>query len=77
MVKQLFLIRPLNTKMYSALTYHSDVLAGKLDANTMQCIREYCRRWRARSIFQVLLMYRAARQQDLVYFSQQVSCSAY
>ncbi|PSN54627.1 hypothetical protein C0J52_10832 [Blattella germanica] len=43
----------------------------KLDVNTLDFIKEYFRRWKARTIFQVLLMYRAAKQQDLVYFSQQ------
>ncbi|XP_068083360.1 neither inactivation nor afterpotential protein C [Anabrus simplex] len=43
----------------------------KLDANTATFIRQYCNRWKARTIFQVLLLYRAARHQDLVYFSQQ------
>lgn len=30
-------------------------------------------RWKSRSIFQVLLQYRAVRYQDLVHFSQQVT----
>ncbi|KAG8229836.1 hypothetical protein J437_LFUL008804, partial [Ladona fulva] len=43
-----------------------------LDEVTVNFIREYCYRWKAKSIFQVLLHYRAARRHDLVYFSQQV-----
>jgi myosin-3 len=39
----------------------------------MECMQKYYRRWKSKTIFQVLLMYRAAKQQDLVYFSQQVS----
>ncbi|XP_071448821.1 neither inactivation nor afterpotential protein C isoform X2 [Hetaerina americana] len=46
--------------------------AKDLDEVTANFIREYCHRWKAKSIFQVLLHYRAARRQDLVYFSQQV-----
>lgn len=44
----------------------------KPNIDTMEFVRDYYRRWKARTIFQVLLMYRSARQQDLVYFSQQV-----
>lgn len=35
-------------------------------------MKEYCRKWKAKSIFQVLLMYRAMKHQDTVYMSQQV-----
>jgi myosin-3 len=49
------------------------VLTGKMDVNTMDCMHEYYRRWKSKTIFQVLLMYRAAKLQDLVYFAQQVS----
>ncbi|KDR20620.1 Neither inactivation nor afterpotential protein C [Zootermopsis nevadensis] len=48
------------------------VTKRKLDVNTMKFILEYYRRWKAKTIFQVLLIYRAARQQDLVYLSQQI-----
>lgn len=45
---------------------------GKVDAATANFIVSYARKWRAKTIFQVLLQYRAARYQDLVNFSQQV-----
>jgi myosin-3 len=44
-----------------------------MDVNTMECMQEYYRRWKSKTIFQVLLMYRAAKLQDLAYFAQQVS----
>ncbi|XP_016842665.1 neither inactivation nor afterpotential protein C isoform X2 [Nasonia vitripennis] len=43
-----------------------------LDPETMDMMRFYTSKWRYKSIFQVLLHYRAARYQDLVHFSQQV-----
>lgn len=43
-----------------------------LDKETKEFIRFYCKKWKAKSIFQVLLQYRAARYQDLFSFSQQV-----
>ncbi|XP_046386617.1 neither inactivation nor afterpotential protein C isoform X2 [Ischnura elegans] len=46
--------------------------ARDMDEVTVNFIREFCHRWKAKSIFQVLLHYRAARRQDLVYYSQQV-----
>ncbi|XP_049948905.1 neither inactivation nor afterpotential protein C isoform X1 [Schistocerca serialis cubense] len=46
--------------------------ADKLQEETALFIRQYCRKWKAKSMFQVLLLYRAAKHQDLVYFSQQV-----
>jgi len=49
------------------------VLTGDTNVNAMEHMQKYYRRWNSKTIFQVLLMYRAARQQDLVYFSQQVS----
>ncbi|XP_011500567.1 PREDICTED: neither inactivation nor afterpotential protein C [Ceratosolen solmsi marchali] len=42
------------------------------DQNTMDMMRFYCSKWRSKTIFQVLLHYRAARYQDLVQFCQQV-----
>ncbi|GAB0088953.1 Neither inactivation nor afterpotential protein C [Sergentomyia squamirostris] len=45
---------------------------GKIDAQTADFVREYARRWRSKTLYQVLLHYRAARYQDLVNFSQQV-----
>nr|CAD7444449.1 unnamed protein product [Timema bartmani] len=44
----------------------------KMDTETASFMRPFYKKWKAKSIFQVLLMYRSARFQDLVYFSQQV-----
>ncbi|XP_037708144.1 neither inactivation nor afterpotential protein C [Drosophila subpulchrella] len=45
---------------------------GQLNENTADFIRPYAKKWREKSIFQVLLHYRAARFQDFVNLSQQV-----
>lgn len=45
---------------------------GKLDATTADFIRPFVKRWKMRSLYQVLLQYRAARHMDLVHFMQQV-----
>ncbi|XP_015432915.1 PREDICTED: neither inactivation nor afterpotential protein C [Dufourea novaeangliae] len=45
---------------------------GPMDPETMDMMKFYSSKWRSKSIFQVLLRYRAARYQDLVHFSQQV-----
>lgn len=45
---------------------------GKIDAETFAFIKNYAKRWKEKSIFQVLLHYRAARYHDLVNMSQQV-----
>lgn len=45
--------------------------SGKLDEETILFMRTWCKRWKLKSIYQVLLLYRATRHQDLVYFSQQ------
>ena len=45
---------------------------GKMDQETMDMMKFYSSKWRSKSVFQVLLRYRAARYQDLVQFSQQV-----
>lgn len=44
----------------------------EMDQETKDFIKFYSSKWRSKSIFQVLLRYRAARYQDLVYLSQQV-----
>ncbi|XP_023317073.1 neither inactivation nor afterpotential protein C isoform X2 [Trichogramma pretiosum] len=43
-----------------------------LDPETEDMMRYFCNKWRSKSIYQVLLHYRAARYHDLVQFSQQV-----
>ncbi|KAH8248818.1 hypothetical protein KR032_003465 [Drosophila birchii] len=45
---------------------------GKLNENTADFLRPFAKKWREKSIFQVLLHYRAARFQDFVNLSQQV-----
>lgn len=45
---------------------------GTIDINTCRFIRQYAKKWKARTIFQTLLLYRAAKYQDLVNLSQQV-----
>ncbi|XP_062548294.1 neither inactivation nor afterpotential protein C [Armigeres subalbatus] len=45
---------------------------GKLDNETAEFLKPFAIRWRTKSMYQVLLQYRAARYQDLVNFSQQV-----
>lgn len=47
---------------------------GKIDLETSKFIRPYAKRWKVKSIFQILLLYRSARYQDLVNLTQQV-CS--
>lgn len=48
-------------------------LKGEMDQETKDFMKFYSSKWRSKSMFQVLLRYRAARYQDLVQFSQQVS----
>ncbi|XP_059059333.1 neither inactivation nor afterpotential protein C [Achroia grisella] len=45
---------------------------GQIDEETATFLKRYAMKWKSRSIFQVLLQYRAVRYQDLVHFSQQV-----
>lgn len=45
---------------------------GKIDVETSKFIRPFAKRWIAKSIFQILLLYRSARYQDLVNLTQQV-----
>nr|CAD7456020.1 unnamed protein product [Timema tahoe] len=51
--------------------------SDKMDTETASFMRPFYKKWKAKSIFQVLLMYRSARFQDLVYFSQQISHAWY
>lgn len=46
--------------------------SGKIDIQTAIFINPFARKWKAKTIFGVLLQYRAARYQDLVNFCQQV-----
>lgn len=45
---------------------------GKIDLETSRFIRPFAKRWKAKSIFRILLLYRSARYQDLVNLTQQV-----
>ncbi|KAI5639668.1 myosin head (motor domain) domain-containing protein [Phthorimaea operculella] len=45
---------------------------GQIDEETSSFLKRFAMKWKSRSIFQVLLQYRAVRYQDLVHFSQQV-----
>ncbi|CAB3231368.1 unnamed protein product [Arctia plantaginis] len=45
---------------------------GQIDEETAKFLKRFAMKWKSRSIFQVLLQYRAVRYQDLVHFSQQV-----
>ncbi|XP_034827357.1 neither inactivation nor afterpotential protein C isoform X2 [Maniola hyperantus] len=45
---------------------------GEIDEVTARFLKRFARKWKSRSMFQVLLQYRALRYQDLVHFSQQV-----
>lgn len=47
----------------------------KMSMQMIDMMKFYSSKWRSKSIFQVLLRYRAARYQDLVQFSQQVKRS--
>ncbi|XP_076177941.1 STKc_myosinIII_N_like and MYSc_Myo21 domain-containing protein ninaC [Ptiloglossa arizonensis] len=64
-------------KVYRGYTVRKEMgpLLGKdqkMDQNTVDMMKFYSSKWRSKSMFQVLLQYRAARYQDLVQFSQQV-----
>ncbi|KAF9811956.1 hypothetical protein SFRURICE_021313 [Spodoptera frugiperda] len=45
---------------------------GQIDEETASFLKRFAMKWKSRSIFQVLLQYRAVRYQDLVHFSQQM-----
>ncbi|XP_041979804.1 neither inactivation nor afterpotential protein C isoform X2 [Aricia agestis] len=56
-------------KAYGPLVNKS---TGQIDETTAKFLKSFARKWKSRSMFQVLLQYRAVRYQDLVNFSQQV-----
>ncbi|XP_045776420.1 neither inactivation nor afterpotential protein C isoform X3 [Maniola jurtina] len=56
-------------KAYGPLVNKS---TGEIDEVTARFLKRFARKWKSRSMFQVLLQYRALRYQDLVHFSQQV-----
>ncbi|XP_048508226.1 neither inactivation nor afterpotential protein C isoform X2 [Athalia rosae] len=51
---------------------HLNLKPDQWDQETKNFVMFYSSKWRSKSMFQVLLHYRAARYQDLVHFSQQV-----
>ncbi|CAH0394342.1 unnamed protein product [Bemisia tabaci] len=58
---------------YQVRKQYGPLIAGdKMEAETIQFIRHYYYKWKAKTMFQVLLLYRAAKHQDLIYFGQQV-----
>lgn len=60
---------------YSVRKKYSPLLnekTGKVDIQTAIFINSFAKKWKAKTIFQVLLQYRASRYQDLVNFCQQV-----
>ncbi|KAL1458693.1 hypothetical protein WDU94_008823 [Cyamophila willieti] len=64
-------------KQYRGYRVRKDyALDGKkyktLDQKTIQFMTTWGKKWKAKSMFQVLLLYRAQRLQDLTYFCQQV-----
>lgn len=46
---------------------------GQVNQETAEFIRHYVRKWRMKSLFQVLLHYRAVKFKDFVNLCQQVS----
>lgn len=48
-------------------------LPGKIDPASRKLMKNVCGKWKGKSIYQVLLMDRANKLQDVVYFSLQVS----
>lgn len=47
-----------------------DKKTGKIDVATAKFIEPFAKRWKEKSIFQILLQYRSIRHMDLVNFSQ-------
>lgn len=47
--------------------------SSDINEETAAFLKRFAMKWKSRSMFQVLLQYRAVRYQDLVHFSQQVS----
>ncbi|XP_054282333.1 neither inactivation nor afterpotential protein C isoform X3 [Macrosteles quadrilineatus] len=64
---------PAEFRGYQARKEIKPLLSGeKMNNEDATFIKQFCRKWKAKSIFQVLLMYRAAKHQEIVYMSQQV-----
>lgn len=47
-----------------------DKKTGKIDPSTAKFIEPFAKRWKEKSIFQILLQYRSTRHMDLINFSQ-------
>jgi myosin-3 len=54
-------------KIYGPLI---DKKTGKIDVATAKFLEPFAKRWKEKSIFQILLQYRSIRHMDLVNFSQ-------
>lgn len=50
--------------------------SGVLDEETRDFIKPYADKWKSKSLFQVILQYRAVKQHELFNFAQQVLISA-
>lgn len=48
---------------------------GQIDTITAKFVQAFAKKWKKKSIFQVLLLYRAAKYQDFVNLTQQVILS--
>lgn len=46
--------------------------SGLLDKETAEFLQPFAKKWKNKSLFQVLLQYRSAKHQDFVNFAQQV-----
>jgi hypothetical protein len=56
------------------IVFHTyNFLPGKIDPASRKLMKTFCNKWKGKSIYQVLLMDRANKLQDVVYFSLQVS----
>lgn len=48
-------------------------LIDQLDAKARKLLKTICKKWKEKSIYQIILMDRANKLQEVVYFSLQVS----
>lgn len=58
-------------KAYPAIVSNDQF--AKLDEETCRFIKFFAKKWKAKSIFQILLQYRSARYYDMFNMSQQVT----
>lgn len=60
---------PKSYTIYNLLTFF---FSDNLDSNSRKLIKKFCNKWKGKSIYQVILLDRANKLQDVVYFSLQV-----